>query len=78
MGQYYSRAKMVWIWLGRSHGSSDLAMEAMARLALKLPTLRVSQPVTDAWLLQNELPEESDSLWDGIDYIYTREWFNRL
>ena len=78
MGQYYSRAKTVWIWLGLSHGNSDSAMEAMARLALKLPTLRVSQPITDAWLLESELPLRSDSLWDGIDYIYTREWFNRL
>ena len=69
---------MVWIWLGRSHGSSKSAMKAMARLALKLPTFRVSQPVTDAWLLENELPQESDRLWDGIDHIYTREWFNRL
>lgn len=78
MGQYYSRAKMVWIWLGQAHGHTDSAMEAMAGLALKLPTLRVSQPVTDAWLLHNDLPLSSDSLWDGIDDIYTREWFNRL
>ncbi len=78
MGHYYSRAKMVWIWLGRSCGSSDSAMGAMASLAVKLPTLRVSQPVTDSWLLENELPQESDSFWDGIDYIYTREWFNRI
>ena len=78
MGQYYSRAKMVWIWLGRSHGNSGDAMEAMSRLALKLPTLPVSQPVTNTWLLENGLPQESDSLWDGIDYVYTREWFNRL
>lgn len=78
MGHYYSRAKMVWIWLGQAHGNTDLAMEAMAGLALKLPTLRVSQPITDSWLLQNELPRSSDSLWDGIDDIYTREWFNRL
>lgn len=78
MGNYYSRAKMVWIWLGESYGNSDSAMEAMAGLALKLPILRVSQPIDDAWLFENELPLGSDGLWDGIDYIYTREWFNRL
>jgi hypothetical protein len=78
MGQYYSRAKMVWIWLGLSNSNSDLAMKAMARLALELPTLRVSLPVTDAWLREKKLPLENDGLWDGIDHIYTREWFNRL
>ena len=78
MGQYYSWAKMVWIWLGPSHGHSDLAMQRIGEFASKLPMLNIANPVTNEWLNENELPEKHNDLWEGIDYLFTREWFNRL
>ncbi|MCJ1482615.1 hypothetical protein MMC06_002781 [Schaereria dolodes] len=78
MGKYYSQAMMVWIWLGPPSAYSNLAMEEMAELAANLPRLSIFQPTTNEWLAKNKLPVNDDNFWEGIDYLFTREWFNRL
>jgi hypothetical protein len=78
MDQYYSKANMVWVWLGPSYGNSDHAMLRMSDLASRLPSFSVAQPATTQWLNQNGLPGRDDPFWEGIDSIFTREWFNRL
>lgn len=78
MGEYYSRAKQVWIWLGQPSSAESVAMGAMSSLAMRLPTLDLVQPVTDQWLERNGLPPQRDELWTAIDKLLTRKWFDRL
>jgi hypothetical protein len=80
MGEIYSKAKQVIIWLGRDTGDVDTVLWAQKIVHDKYFKLKVEQTGMDLTFLRGLgiTPEEWIDRWDNIDRFFRRRrWFGR-
>jgi hypothetical protein len=75
IGQIFSNANRVLVWLGDAENNSDLAMEC-------LPSVVASMPATAAipdlfGETANRLPVEDDPVWQALYALFNRPYFRR-
>lgn len=76
MGDIYTKATQVVVWLGLAGNDSDVALEWMVRLSSLLPPIP-NPPMLDS-LPEHGLPEKGSPLWPALGHFYRRNWFGRL
>jgi len=76
MGDIYTKATRVVVWLGPARNDSDVALDWMARLSSSLPSI-LDPPMLDS-LPEHGLPEKGSPLWPALGHFYRRNWFGRL
>lgn len=67
MGQYYSRAKKIQIWLGPSTKFSEVAIDMIPRLSSTMQSTRQQSQITDQWLQENHLRARYDPVWEATE-----------
>ncbi|OGM46188.1 hypothetical protein ABOM_004867 [Aspergillus bombycis] len=82
MGELYSCADQVLIWLGDAADESDLACSLLPELTEKIWALKESEggwrPRTTDDIVAQGLPHPDDKLWRAALLLYSRPWFQRL
>lgn len=78
MDGIFRHAASVKIWLGPEADKSDLAMEHIAMLAHKLPSMSNSPANYDYLNHKYGLPDANDPSWAAVGHLYMRPWFGRL
>lgn len=77
MGQIYSKAESVFIWLGPTANNSDAALDGLPRMLEDL------MAINKAMVIRAELPDDFAyglNMNDGKNYgyLFSRQWFRRL
>ena len=75
MGETYSNASCVLLWLGAAENGSDLAMDRLPAIVDCM--LGTKKTPGSSKTLQNRMPEGCDSVWDAILTIFNRPYFRR-
>ena len=81
MGELYSCADQVLIWLGDATDESDMACSLLPELTEKIWALKEStgwKPLTTDEIVTQGLPHPDDQLWRAVLLLYSRPWFQRL
>lgn len=82
MGELYSCADQVLIWLGDAADQSDLACALLPELTEKIWSLKDSEggwrPLSTDDIVAQGLPHPDDPLWCAALLLYSRAWFQRL
>jgi len=86
MGEIFSNADRVIAWLGRSSGTSRLAMSTMAHLGSRIVVSKDSfvLPHPDcadsemAWHDMNRKLPYDEATWSAIQDLWQRQWFERM
>ncbi|KAE8372163.1 heterokaryon incompatibility protein-domain-containing protein [Aspergillus bertholletiae] len=82
MGELYSCAEQVLIWLGEAADQSDLACALLPELTEKIWALKESErgwrPLSTDDIVSEGFPHPDDSLWRAVFLLYSRAWFQRL
>ncbi|KNG89946.1 hypothetical protein ANOM_001677 [Aspergillus nomiae NRRL 13137] len=81
MGELYSCADQVLIWLGDAADESDMACSLLPELTEKIWALKEStgwKPLTTDEIVTQGLPHPDDQLWRAVLLLYSRPWFQRL
>jgi hypothetical protein len=77
MGQIYSSAEEVKIWLGPEEDDSALLEQFIPRLAEVFWRSRRTQLFTDEVLFQKTKTDRSSPEWIALKRLFERPWFNR-
>jgi hypothetical protein len=75
MGETYSNASCVLVWLGAAENDSDLAMDRLPAIVDCM--LGTKETPGSSKEFQNRIPEECDSVWDAILAVFNRPYFRR-
>lgn len=82
MGEVYSCADKVLVWLGEAADQSDLACALLPDLTERIWALRESEggwrPLSAGEFASRKLPPPDDLLWRAAFLLYGRAWFQRL
>ncbi|KAE8391209.1 heterokaryon incompatibility protein-domain-containing protein [Aspergillus alliaceus] len=82
MGELYSYADQVLIWLGEEADQSDLACSLLPELTDRIWALKDSEvgwrPLSTDEVVAQGLPHPDDPLWRAVFLLYGRAWFQRL
>ena len=78
MGEFYTKAQNVLVWLGPSGTYTDLVLDDIEALNKSLSIIERPILITDQTLQRHGLPIQSHPLWRGIGEIFARNWFQRL
>ncbi|KAE8165655.1 heterokaryon incompatibility protein-domain-containing protein [Aspergillus tamarii] len=82
MGELYSCADQVLIWLGDPADQSDLACSLLPELTERIWSLNESEggwrPLSTDDIVSHGLPHPEDLLWRAALLLYSRAWFQRL
>ena len=77
MGQFYSNAQCVLVWLGSAGLHTDLAMDSITNLNICLSGAPDSIVITEITMQSYGLPSAKDPIWKGAGDIFARPWFRR-
>ncbi|KAE8140819.1 heterokaryon incompatibility protein-domain-containing protein [Aspergillus pseudotamarii] len=82
MGELYSCADQVVIWLGDAADQSDLACSLLPELTERIWSLKETEggwrPLSTDDIVSHGLPHPDDLLWRAALLLYSRAWFQRL
>lgn len=79
MHEIFEIASRTLIWLGKAENDSDLAMDNIESLTQKLLLVKDPESLDVTQLLaRNDLPPETDTVWEAIQALGMRSWFFRL
>jgi hypothetical protein len=78
MGEYYTKAQTVLVWLGSSGTCTNLVLDGIEALNGSLSIIERPILITNEVLQSYGLPVETHPLWRGIGEIFARNWFQRL
>ncbi len=82
MGELYTCAEQVLVWLGPAGYDSDLVCDLLPELTTRLWTVEEERgwgfPASMNEIEALRLPAPEDKLWRSITALYARDWFQRL
>ncbi|KAL4892128.1 heterokaryon incompatibility protein-domain-containing protein [Aspergillus ambiguus] len=82
MGELYSCADQVLIWLGEESDQSGLACSLLPELTERIWALHENEggwrPRKTEDIVSQRLPPPEDPLWRSVFLLYSRDWFQRL
>jgi hypothetical protein len=79
MGEIYSKAEIVLIWMGTTADGSDVLLNKMPLLLKAAQEARTHyEAATDFDLYKLTTPPTTEELWGSLGLFYQRAWFHRL
>ena len=78
MGKIYTQAKRTIVWLGPERHKSNLAMEHMEGIAELIRNYEFNVDFATKSAVELGFPHEDEQVWPAIQYLFRRDWFQRL